>query len=326
MRFLARSYYDNGYYRRKKNRYLFKIISLFFLIWTIAYILSCIFLYFRQDYLVYRFNRQIPISFPQNLDVELKYRDVSIGENNSSARIHGRWFDTPKQEQPVIAIPNEPVNILNESKTILYLGGRGGSKTQYNSLARIQAFQQLGFSVLAIDDRGYGWSKGVLSNESRLYEDSQAAWNYLIDRRKIPPQDIIIYGESLGGAIAIDLAIKKPHAAGLIVQSSFTSMPAQIKQLRPGLKIFPLELILGSSFNSVDKVRSLQIPVLFLHGTEDSIVNYRMSRQLYYAAPEPKALFYVSGGEHFRLDQPGKNSYLVAIENFIDRLIDKSGD
>jgi len=196
------------------------------------------------------------------------------------------------------------------------LCGRGGSKTHYNNLARIKGFQQLGFSVLAIDYRGYGLSQGELPNETRLYEDSQAAWNYLTIQRQIEPQDIVIYGESLGGAVAIDLANKHSEAAGLIVQSSFTSMNAQIKQLYPVLSIFPLNLILHQRFESIAKVQQLSLPVLFIHGTADKIVNYEMSGKLYDAAPQPKTLFYIPGAEHLRLYQP-ENSYLKAIEKFV---------
>ena len=102
------------------------------------------------------------------------------------------------------------------------------------------------------------------------------------------------------------------------MQSSFTSMTKQIANLRPGLRIFPLKLIIHQRFDSLAKVRSLEVPVLFLHGTADSVVDYKMSRQLYYAAPEPKTLFYVPGGEHFNLYKPGKHSYLAAIGRFIE--------
>ena len=142
---------------------------------------------------------------------------------------------------------------------------------------------------------------------------------YLTNKKQIAAKDVVIYGESLGGAIAIDLAVKQPNAAGVIVQSSFTSMTKQIGQIRPALKIFPLRVIINQRFNSVDKVRSLSIPVLFIHGTADTVVDYKMSRELYYAAPEPKTLFYIPDAEHLRLYKPGKYSYLSAIENFINQ-------
>ena len=296
------------------NNYLLQRRSIYrlLLVLAIAYSVGCVWLYLRQSVILYQPNHNIPPSTPQ--DFKLDYQNVWLNVPNDSAQIHGWWFAAPTQ--PVIAVPNEPINVLTTPKTMLYLCGRGGSKTHYNNLARIKGFQQLGFSVLAIDYRGYGLSEGELPNETRLYEDSQAAWKYLSSDRQIETQDIIIYGESLGGAVAIDLATKHPEAAGLIVQSSFTSMPSQVKQLYPVLSIFPIDLILHQRFRSIEKVGQLSLPILFIHGTEDKIVDYKMSGRLYHAASEPKTLFYIPGGEHLRLYQP-KHSYLIAIANFV---------
>ena len=308
------------YLKPSKDSYLWRLLTWLSIVFAIAYGLICLFLYVRQDYIIYQANQHITPSYPADSDFQLSYRDVWINVPNSTARIHGWWFDSPSATQPMVAIPNEPVNIVTAPKTILYLCGRGGSKTHYNNLARIKGFQQLGFSVLAIDYRGYGLSEGNLPNEARLYEDSQAAWRYLTENRQILPQDIFIYGESLGGAIAIDLAVQQPNAAGLIVQSSFTSMVEQIAQFRPSLRIFPLKLIINQRFNSVKKVRSLSLPVLFLHGTGDTIVDYKMSQKLYSAAPEPKILFLIPEAEHLRLYNP-EHSYLQAIQNFVEQIL-----
>jgi uncharacterized protein len=337
MRFLVREreyqYYDGYYYRRRSNRYLQQILVRFLIIWLIAYCFSCIFLYFRQDYIIYHSNQQHTefVSTPacilrtcspngyteRNLQLE-DYHKVGITIPNFPAKIQGWWFEAPTMEKPVIAFPNEPVNILNSPKTILYFSGLESSKIPSNSLERIKGFQQLGFSVLEIDYRSL--IQGGLPNESRLSDYSQAAWVYLTTTKQIAPQNIVIYGEYLGGSVAINLAVRQPTAAGLIVQSSFTSMAEQIQQLRPGLKIFPLKWIVHKRFDSLSKVRSLAVPVLFIHGTKDSVVNYKMSRELYYAAPEPKQLFFINGGGHLRLYQPGKNSYLLAIKDFMSQI------
>lgn len=317
MRFLERNRIYEGYYKRKSNRHLSKIAFFALTIGVAVYLLICLFLYFRQDYLIYQQSPHSVTVAPRDSDFQLNHQDIWIDVPQSKARIHGWWFDAPSKQEPIVTLPDEPINIVTTPKTVLYLCGRGGSKTHYSSLSRIKGLQQLGFSVLAIDYRGYGLSEGKLPNESRLYQDSQAAWQYLTQDKKIVPQNIIIYGESLGGAVGIDLAVKQNNAAALIVQSSFTSMPEQIKRFRPGLRIFPLNLILTQRFNSLAKVRSLAVPVLFLHGTNDPIVSYKMSRSLYYAAPEPKTLFYIPEGEHFRIYRSGEYSYLRAIERFL---------
>lgn len=311
MKFLVpKPRFSHRFDRRGKYRWLKYLAAVI----AVAYTLGGIWLYLFQEQLLYQPHHKIKFSTPE--DFQLVYQNVWIEVPNSAAQIHGWWFAAPKRNQPVVAIPNEPINILTTPKTMLYFCGRGGSKTHYNNLARIKGFQQLGFSVLAIDYRGYGLSEGELPNETRLYQDSQAAWSYLLRERNLKPQDIIIYGESMGGAVALDLAVAQPNAAGLIVQSSFTSMAAQAKEYYPILNIFPLSSILHQRFDSVTKVKRLSMPVLFIHGTADTIVNYQMSQGLYTAAPEPKTLFYIPGAEHLRLYQP-ENSYLRAIKNFV---------
>ena len=310
MRYLVRNRFDRRLQHRRRNRLVFGSLGLL----AIAYGGICLWLYLYQEELLYQPNHNIAPSTPQ--DFELNHRSVWLDTPHESAQIHAWWFDAPEATRPIVAIPNEPVNILRHPKTMLYFSGRGGSKTHYNNLARIKGFQQLGFSVLAIDYRGYGLSGGELPNETRMYEDSQAAWNYLVGQKQLSAKDIIIYGESLGGAVAIDLALRQPNAGGLIVQSSFTTMATQVGQLYPILKIFPLNSILHQRFRSIEKVPQLSQPVLFLHGTADKIVDYQMSDKLYTAAPEPKTLFYIPEAEHLRLYQP-EHSYLRAIQSFI---------
>ncbi len=211
------------------------------------------------------------------------------------------------------------MRILKSPKVILYFCGAAGNKGYYNHVARLQGMRQLGFLVLVIDYRGFGSSQGHFPSESQLYQDSQIAWNYLVKVRSIPPEQIVIYGESLGGAIALDLAVKQPEASALIVQSSFTSMAEEVKH-RDWLWMFPVDLLLTQKFDSISKIRSLRIPVLFIHGTADSVVPSYMSQQLYDAAFEPKQILLIPKAEHFRIYQPGSNSYLQAMQKFIEKV------
>ncbi|WP_316435656.1 alpha/beta fold hydrolase [Leptolyngbya sp. NK1-12] len=254
---------------------------------------------------------------PDASDFNLPYKDVWIPITNSQAQLHGWWIPAPTKQENFFLLPNEPTNILSSSKVMLYLCGVGRNMGDYNYLARVSAFRQLGFSVLVFDYRGYGLSKGDFPNELQVYQDSQAAWNYLRTVRQIPPEQIFIYGESLGGAIALDLAVRHPEAGGLIMQSSFTSM-AEVIRRRNFLQIFPVGLLLTEQFDSLSKIRSLRVPVLFLHGSADSVVPSEMSQRLYNAAPEPKQLFVISGADHVRIYQPGEQSYLKAIQRFVE--------
>ena len=174
MRFLKGDRIDGKRYLKiKSDRFFSKLTTRLLTVLAIVYVLTCLFIYVR-DYILYRANQHISPSSP-NSDFRLDYQDVWLDVPKSTASIHGWWFNAPSATQPIVATANELGNILTTSKTILYLCSRGGSKTHYNSLARIKGFEQLGFSVLAIDYRGYGLSEESLPNEIRLYEDSQAA-------------------------------------------------------------------------------------------------------------------------------------------------------
>jgi hypothetical protein len=166
---------------------------------------------------------------------------------------------------------------------------------------------------------GYGLSEGQFPSETRVYEDAARAWQYLVEERQISPQQIIIYGHSLGGAIAIDLAVKHPDAAGLIVESSFTSMREMVYR-RNIYRAFPVDLILTQRFESIKKVPSLKMPVLFFHGTADSTIPVFMSEKLYAAAGEPKILVIVEGAGHNNLATTAGVKYTQAVENLLKKI------
>lgn len=297
-----------------------KVLLSCLLFTTLLYTSFSCYLYLQQRYLIFRPKLELQ-SLPTSPDFNLPYTNINISiANSNNEYLNGWWFEAPKPGEKIDLIPNEPVKILSSPKTILYFCGAGGNKSYYNYLARIQAMRQLGFSVLIVDYRGFGQSKGKQHpNELQIYQDSQTAWNYLVHKKRIPAKDIVIYGESLGGAVAIDLAVKQPQAGGLIVQSSFTSMSEAVKQ-QNWLRLFPIDLLLTQRFNSIAKVKRLRVPVLFIHGTADNIVPSYMSHRLYDSAPEPKRLFTVPQARHFRIYQPGENSYLGAINTFMKSL------
>ncbi len=199
---------------------------------------------------------------------------------------------------------------------LLYLHGNGINISA--NIAHTNRFYQLGFSVLLIDYRGYGRSQGDFPNEMRVYQDAATAWQYLTQQQQIPPQQIFIYGHSLGGAIAIDLAVKHPQAAGLIVESSFTSIREMVSTQK-SFSIFPVDLILTQRFESIKKVSQLRMPVLFIHGTADSTVPSYMSQKLYDAALEPKQLILVPGAEHNDVAVVSGGKYLQWVQLFVQK-------
>ncbi|MBW4473163.1 MAG: alpha/beta hydrolase [Stenomitos rutilans HA7619-LM2] len=309
--------------RRGKRSYAWKQRLLVVSAITIAYTLACFLLFFGQRYLLYRPKSELSM-LPAATAFNLPYEDVWIPIARTHDRLHGWWIPSPSTQEHYAVLSDEPVKVLTTPKTILYFSGVGRNMGDYNYLARVAAFHQLGFSVLTVDYRGYGSSEGSFPSERQVYEDSQAAWSYLRERCHLLPKQIVLYGESLGGAIALDLAVKHPEAEGLIMQSSFTSM-AEVVEQRGFLRFFPVRWLLTERFDSLSKVRSLQIPVLFLHGTADSVVPPQMSQRLYDAASETKQLFFIAGAEHVRLYQPGTQSYLKAIQRFLRLLQQQNG-
>lgn len=302
----------------KRRPRLLKAFVLTSSILCVAYSSILLFLALRQRHLIYRPQPQLSM-LPNAADFRLPYEDAWIPIAGSQERLHGWWIPSASPQEQYAVLANEPAQVLSSPRVMLYFCGVGRNMGDYNYLARIAAFRQLGFSVLVFDYRGYGRSDGDFPNEAQLYEDGEAAWRYLRDSRQIPADQILIYGESLGGAIALDLAIRHPEASGLIMQSSFTSMAEAVRQ-KPFSSMIPVNLILTEQFDSRSKIGSLQVPVLFIHGEQDSVVPFEMSQALYTTAPEPKHLFLIARADHVRIYQPGQESYLKAIGDFANSL------
>ena len=179
---------------------------------------------------------------------------------------------------------------------MLYLHGVRWNLTGH--LNRMSQLRRFGFSVFAIDYRGFGKSDGELPSEATVYEDARAAWQWLVEREPDASRRFI-YGHSLGGAVAIDLAAQlsdgPASARGLIVESSFTSIPELVAD--SGYGLLPWQLLLSQKFDSVGKIQQIRMPVLIVHGEEDRYVPARLSSALYAAAPQPKKLLLIPNGD-----------------------------
>ncbi|ADP14081.1 prolyl oligopeptidase family protein 2 [Achromobacter xylosoxidans A8] len=202
--------------------------------------------------------------------------------------------------------------------TVLYLHG---ARWNLNGSAfRIDGWTRMGYSVLAIDYRGFGASTPRLPSEDSALEDAVAGLKELA-RIQPDPSRRFIYGHSLGGAIAIDLAARpeQPAFAGLIVESSFTSIGAMLGTLRWG-KVPGASLLVTQPFASVEKLARMRTPMLFMHGTADRVVPHTMSDELYAAAsnvaPELKRLVKIEGATHSGAFRSGAQ-YETAVKAFM---------
>jgi uncharacterized protein len=270
-----------------------KLILIVFGIGITFYLTICLLLRWKQTSFIF-FPHSLIRSTPQ--DYNLAYQDIWL--NIGQEKIHGWWIPASKPSAPVM----------------LYFHGNGSNNGDLTHIAAF--FNQLGLSVLLIDYRGYGRSSPTFPNETRVYEDAETAWNYLIKNRQIKPQNIFVYGHSLGGAIAIELASKHPEMAGLITEGTFTSIE-DIASMNHFFRILPLNLILTQHFNSFSKIKSLKTPILILHGEQDKVIPYSMAKQLFAIAPEPKQLVIIPQAGHDNLLQVGGQQYFWHLLQFI---------
>ncbi|MGE5326631.1 MAG: alpha/beta hydrolase [Deltaproteobacteria bacterium] len=198
-----------------------------------------------------------------------------------------------------LAAPGSP-------KALLWF--HGNAENIGMGLDHLKVLSRLGVNVMELDYRGYGKSEGS-PNEAGVYRDADAAYQYLVETRKLAPKDVYLYGHSLGGAVAVDLASRR-ECGGLIVESSFTSVPDMARHVYE----VPLARYLPRSrFDSRAKIARVRAPVLIIHGTQDAIVPFEMGRQLFEAAHEPKSFMPIEGAGH---DDP----YIVGGEAYFKRM------
>jgi len=191
---------------------------------------------------------------------------------------------------------------------VLYLHGARWNLT--GSVTRIDRWRQLGFAVMAVDYRGFGKSSDVAPTEAYAYEDAQAAYDYMV--RLTPGRRHFIVGHSLGGAIAAEVARRRPEASGLVLEATFTSVRDMISESSWGF--LPVGLILTQEFNTLSKVGEVKVPVLVTHGTRDSIVPFRMGERLYAAVQSPKRFIKVEGAGHHNLSGAAFDEYRQALQ------------
>ncbi len=226
-------------------------------------------------------------------DADMDFDDVSITASDG-VRLHG-WY-----------IPGQSDRVL------LFFHGNAGNIS--HRLDSIRQFHQLGLSVLIIDYRGYGQSSGGIT-EAGLYRDAEAAWLYLTATRGIDDENIVIFGRSLGASVAAKLAsIERP--SGLIVESSFTSVPDIAQDLYPWL---PARYLSRLRHATRDYVRDVRCPVLVVHSRDDEIIPFRHGEAIYEAAPEPRTLLALRGthNDAFIRDE---RAYLAGLRQFLATL------
>jgi uncharacterized protein len=206
------------------------------------------------------------------------------------------------------------VEAQEDRPVILWCHGNAGNII--HRLENLNLLYRLGFSIFLFDYRGYARSQGRPSEEG-LYQDAFGAYDYLTRIRMIRPERVIIFGRSLGAAVAGELAAQKP-AAGLILESAFPSIEAVAKFHYGGL---PVHRLLGADFRLIDRLPHLSLPKLIIHGDNDDIIPLELGRQVFEAAKPPKFFYVVPGADHNNTYQVGGAAYFGRWTEFVQAVL-----
>lgn len=235
-----------------------------------GYVCLVAFVYLRQGKMLYFPLREIEAT-PGNIG--LQFEDLSLRTQDGVSI--SAWYVPAQRERGVL----------------LFCHGNAGNIS--HRLDSIRIFHELNLSVLIFDYRGYGRSEGF-PTEQGTYLDADAAWDYLVGVKHVRPEKIILFGRSLGSAVAAETALR--HTAGaVILESGFTSVPDLGERFFPHL---PVRLISRYHYATKDKVGRITVPKLIIHSPEDEVIPYEQGIALFQGAAEPKDFLRISGGHN----------------------------
>lgn len=228
------------------------------------------------------FEPHVQASNPLPPELGLPYERITIPVG-SGEHLIGWWFPPANDDQP--------------QKTLLLLHGTGGL-TEFNFQA-IALWHQAGYGALAFNYRGFGQSSPSFPHETQIYQDALAAYDFLTQTKGIAPENLVLHGHSLGGAVAIELANRCP-VQGLFLENTFTSMLA-VAMSNPLYRLFPVKWLLQERFDSAAKIAKLQRPIFICYGDLDGTVPKGMGKKLWAIAKDPKKFVSVPDADHINL-------------------------
>ena len=249
------------------------------------------YLYLKQPDLIFYPTKDVDVT-PKEWQLDYHAVDIKLANKRN---ITGWYLPHPEAE-----------------KTVLFFHGNGGNVSHRGNSLYI--FHKLKLNVLIIDYLGYGKSGGEPSEEG-LYQSANAAWQYLLNHKKLAPNKIIIFGRSLGGAVAVDLA-SQVNAGALIVESSFSSIRDIVDTAFP---ILTHIIYLRYSFNSLNKIGRVKMPLLVIHSPDDRVIPYESGIKLFNAAVSEKVFLEIKGGHNDGFMQ-SITSYMKSLHLFIQSI------
>ncbi|MFC1534070.1 alpha/beta hydrolase [Thermodesulfobacteriota bacterium] len=262
------------------------------------YLILLILIFTSSCYFFYPKIENFFIFFPQSSydftpeGLHLDYKDVHFNSVDG-VKLHG-WFFPLNREYPVV----------------LFCHGNAGNIS--HRLDNIRLILERKIQVFIFDYRGYGKSAGSPS-EKGIYMDGQAAYDYLVNKEHIAPENIVLFGRSLGAAVAIDMALQN-DVRSVIIESGFVST----KDMAKSMFLFNIiSFILPPNYNNLEKIAHIRVPKLIIHGEDDEIVPFRMGKSLFHASKEPKYFFPLKGAGHNDTYIVGGEKYFQIITSFI---------
>jgi uncharacterized protein len=262
-----------------------------------GYLSLCLLFYQGQWQVVFHPSRSITTT-PANFGI--RFDEVRFDATESGMlQLDGWW------------IPAEPASRYANS-TLLYFHDSKGSLSQ--AAGELKALHDLGINVFAFDYRGYGRSIETHPSEERVYQDADAAWNYLTDTRHLDSRSIVLFGDGLGATIAAETAVRHASASGLVLEDPAPAGLALI-QADPRTKLLPVRLLFHDRFDLDAKLRGLKMPKLILSTGSHPDSNHR-SQAAFQAAVEPKEYFEIAAAGSSAQGLPG---YLESLRRFLDQ-------
>lgn len=241
-------------------KFIISVATIYAIICLLVYVMQRSFLYFPTRHLV-------------KPDL---FQEVELNTVDGLKLVS--WYVPAKDKQP----------------TLIYFHGNGGNIAMREYHTR--PYLNRGIGVLLLEYRGYGGNPGK-PNEIGLYHDAEAAYEF-VKQQGVPPECIIVFGESLGSGVAVEMARRHP-VGGVVLQAPFTSAFSVGQGHYPFL---PVGLLLKDRFNSISKIKQFNVPLAVVHGTADRVVPFKHGKKLFAAANEPKQFFEFPGFDHNNLD------------------------
>ena len=265
-----------------------KIILDVIIIILSVYVFVIFYMFINQESYLF-FPSKKYINPPSNLGVEEVWLTTDDGE-----KLHAWWLEAGEG-----------------NKTAIFFHGNAGNIS--DRVSQVQVFKKLNLNALMIDYRGYGKSSGQIKKEEDIHLDSLAAWDYAAKEKGRQAKDIIIWGRSLGGAAAIDLAQKKDVFA-VIAESTFYSV---VDMAKKQYWFLPVELIAKYKFLSNDKIKNIKAPIMIVHSRDDEIIPFEQGERLFEKANEPKVFLEITGGHNTAIFE-SYDEYVEEINKFLN--------